>query len=919
MRSARSLFIERVGRLNALQESAFPVISSAQNCLIMAPTGSGKTEAAILPILEAINSIEGEGVLALYVTPLRALNRDLMKRLEELCTSLGITIGVRHGDTSQKERREQVLHPPKLLITTPESIQNMLLSPRLRLAFARLKFVVVDELHELYQNKRGAQLSIGLERLEERAPGFTRIGISATIGDADEAAAFLFGKRPHREINSEVEKRLDVHVVMPTLPQRRHPEFEASFDLDDAALGRIEYLEDMIKSSKATLVFANTRQVVESLGSKIIYLSRLEGFDYVGIHHSSLDREERIQIEDSFKNGKINCIIATSSLELGIDIGRIDMVVQYGSPRQANRLLQRIGRGGHREGAVSKGVIIASSAIEALEAAATIKAASKKRLESHRMERMALDVLANQISGMVLEYRELPIQKAYVIVKRAAPYAELKESEFMRMAEFCASLGLIKINKEMLSLGRRSRTYFIENVSVIPDSRRFFVKRASTNKIISTLDERFVFANIDENASFITKGVPWKVVSIEGDTIFVEQGTEVEASIPDWEGEDIPVSFLIAESAVSYLAHPESAKEMIEPASYDAIHLFTEKQKRFFIPAGNRLLIEELDDYTILHLPLGKLANEFISRALAYTVRKAGGEISVRPTPYAIILDLKLTRKRPDPEKTFRALSQSDALASSGEIMAGSELFRYKFAQVAKLFGIAEKKAVLTKSALNRLIEFYRGTPVYDETVRDLKKNYIDYETVSSFLSGLSAGKIEISRVPSGSPLSRELLHSALGYRELMSGSDIADTDIEELKRKLSGKSVQLLCTYCSFTFSRTITPNKKDQDKILCMRCSSPMVSTYKQEYYDVLSKKKEGKRFTNSERETYTNVIKEASLVDAYGDRALMAFLTYGIGLSTAGKLLKIIRKNEKMFFEDLLRAQRLFIRNSRFWKRN
>ncbi len=912
--------MERVGHLNKLQEDSFNVIYNGRNCIIVAPTGSGKTEAAVLPILEkAADSGSMAGVFALYVTPLRSLNRDMMKRLNDLCTELGVSIGVRHGDTTQSERRSQAINPPLLVITTPESIQNMLLSRRLRKSFENLRYVVVDELHELYYNKRGAQLSVALERLSELNSGFTRVGLSATIGDIKEAARYLFNKREYRVIDSSIEKTLDVHITIPEIPQRRHNEFEASFQIDDKALARIERIEDIVKTSKATLVFANTRQVVEALGSKIIYLSRLEGFDYVGIHHSSLDKDERIEIEDAFKSGRINCIIATSSLELGIDIGRIDMVVQYGSPRQANRLLQRIGRSGHREGVVSKGEIVAGSALEALESAATIISAKNMELERYSVERMPMDVMANQLSSMALEYTEIDIEKAFEIFKRTFTYSDLDAVLFRRMLAFCSDLGTVAVKDNMIVRGRRSRSYFVENISVIPDSRRFVVKRASTNRIISTLDERFVYTNLDENSTFITKGIPWSVISIEDGVVFVEQSAEVSAAVPDWEGEDIPVSRNIAERTMRMLAEPDNAHGIIDEASFASVIRFCDMQRRFFLPGGGKVFIEEKEDYAIVHAPLGKLANEFLARAAASVLGNNREYVSVKSTPYSIIIDFRSIRKRPDVEKTLRIITHQGVFSDISGIMANSEIFRYKFVHVAKLFGIVEKKAVLTRSSINRLMDFYKNTPVYEEALRDVGKNYIDRETVAEFLNGIASGNIKISFVNSGSPLSAEILKSALSRMELLSGTEIGNDDVEQVLKRFEGKEVDMLCTYCSFIYKKKINVSDLSRDKVVCGRCGSPMQCTYCIEYFESISKKRGGKRLTAKDNVSYRNAIDEAGLVSAYGDRAIVALLTYGVGRATAGRVLKMIRKKDKSFVEDVLRAQRIFIRNSRFWKRN
>ncbi|MDE1768766.1 MAG: DEAD/DEAH box helicase, partial [Candidatus Micrarchaeota archaeon] len=262
MNNPYELFLTRFADFTDIQKSAFKIIDEGNNCIITAPTGSGKTEAALLPILDRIKKQDGKGIFAIYITPLRALNRDLIKRLEWLGGELGIDIAVRHGDTTMGERRAQSLNPPQVLITTPESMQNLLLSRNLRRALSNLKVVIVDELHELYYNKRGAQLSVALERFEEVSGNFQRIGISATIGNVEEASRYLFGSRTHKVVESLLKKTFDFTVDMPVRPEKDNKDFRVTFGLDLQAYARIERVAELIRSSSATLVFSNTRQAV---------------------------------------------------------------------------------------------------------------------------------------------------------------------------------------------------------------------------------------------------------------------------------------------------------------------------------------------------------------------------------------------------------------------------------------------------------------------------------------------------------------------------------------------------------------------------------------------------------------------------------------------------------------------------------
>jgi ATP-dependent Lhr-like helicase len=915
MSDVYSLFLERFEKFTEIQELSLPVIKAGRNCIITAPTGSGKTEAALLPILEMLEKQNGRsGIFAFYITPLRALNRDLVKRLEWLCGELGISMSSRHGDTSQKERKLQAANPPHLIITTPETLQNLFLSPRVREAMKSTRAVIVDELHELYHNKRGAQLAVALERIEELSGPFQRIGISATIGNLDAVSSFLFGKREREIVKAKARKRFEISIEMPSVPKRKHQEFEQVFSLDDGALARIERISDIINSSGATLVFANTRQVVESLGSKLVYLNKLEGVDSVGIHHSSLDRQERIEIENSFKEGKLKGIIATSSLELGIDIGRIDHVVQYGSPRQAVRLMQRIGRGGHREGEVSRGHILVSGVLDALESASAVLAAENDKLEKNEIEVEALDVLLNQITAISLEYKKIEVGKVYSIIKRASPFMKTSLETFEKVLKFGNDLHVIRVDSGFVFLSSRTRKYFFANISVIPDSPRFLVKDVVKNRVISTLDEKFVYNYLDVGSSFITKGIPWKVLSIEEDTIFVEAGGDYESAIPDWEGEDIPVSYNIASSAIGLLGDRKTLETTLDEDAYKRVSKFIDVQSKYFLPSERRIFVEELDEYIIVYTPLGKQANEFLARIIAGLMATgAKDRLFVRSTPYAIIIDCRYLRRMPDIRQVFNALTKTDASATFS-FVESSELFRYKFVQIAKLFGVIEKKNALTKSMANRIIDFYKDSVIYEETVRELKKNYLDSQITTDFIDRLRKRECDLELRSGESPLTKEILRSVLHYREFLSRTPAGEEEIKAFEDRFREKDVLLLCTFCGFQFNHRIL--LEDSKNIECRRCKSPMIATYNDDYGNAVLKKIEGKKLDRKEREDYGNAIKETGMISAYGNRAIVALMTYGVGLVTAARVLKMIRPERKYFIKDLIDAQKTFIKNSKFW---
>jgi len=915
-------FLSKFKEFSEIQKRAIGEVERGENCIITAPTGTGKTEAAILPIIEKIRKEPSVGIRAIYVTPLRSLNRDLLRRLEDICNKFSISIAVRHGDTPSKERSSQIRKPPQLLITTPETLQIILITKSFRNALRNVKTVVVDELHELYHTKRGAQLSIALERLVEIAGEFQRIGVSATVGNLDEAAIFLFGKREYKIIKDIGEKNFSLKVEMPNEPVYNYKELREKFSLDKESIARIERIISLIKENRKSILFVNTRQVAESLGSKIIHLSNIYKFGPAAIHHSSLDKEERIKVEDAFKKGEIKSIIATSSLELGIDIGDVDLVMQYGSPKQVTRLIQRVGRSGHGIKGEAKGTIIVGSIIDALESGTIARLSIERRLEKNNMERNPADVAANQIASIALEYNGISESKVITIFSRAGPFIDLKKETLEGILKTLEEQHVIKRANNLILRGSRTLKYFINNISVIPDVSRFVVKNITTNKIISSLDERFVANYIDEGSDFIAKGLPWHVVSIDKGVIYVEPSTSIEAAIPDWEGEDIPVSFEVANAVGSLLEKEEIdfIEKNISIELSKEIGLFFEKQNKYYRFKKGTIPVEIREDYVIIYSPLGKLANDFLGKIIGSIFTADAGTITIKTTPYAIILDTSLAKRRPNIKRDLSILKEYNIenLINNSAIIAQSELFRYKFVQTAKLFGIIEKNATITRNIADRLIQLYKGSEIYKEVVRDLYKNYYDIEHVNEFLSSLRTGSLHFEFYDFGelSPFANEVLRSAYYYKELLLPATPGSSELKQFIEGMEEKKVELLCTFCGFRFSKTLS-ELKEGEKIKCPACGSNMVSIYKEEYMESIEKVKKGEKLSEKEGEYYSESLTCADLINEYGKRALVALSTYGIGVKTAAKILKMIRSDYKYFLIDLIEAQKNYIKYRKFWR--
>src|SRR5213080_199852 len=382
------------------QIEAIPLIAQGDNnVLIIAPTGSGKTEAALLPLIDRmIRNPDRQGISLLYITPLRALNRDLLKRLQTWSSKLDFSVEVRHGDTPAKERRRMAVKPPDLLITTPETLQAVLPGKRMRNHLRHVKSVVIDEIHELAGDRRGVQLTVGLERLREIcANGFQRVGLSATVGNPEEIALFLGGNQPVKTVQIPLNKLTKYKVQYPA-PGEEDRDLARRLYTTPEAAARLTLVDDLVEAHDSTLIFVNSRVNAELLGSKFNMMDRK-----IMVHHGSLPREERVRAEEAFKAGEIKGLVCTSTLELGIDIGSVDLVVQYMSPRQVNSLVQRVGRSGHTLTRTSQGVLVSVSTEDILESVGVIELAREGQLEHTSIHIGALDVLAHQIAGVLMD------------------------------------------------------------------------------------------------------------------------------------------------------------------------------------------------------------------------------------------------------------------------------------------------------------------------------------------------------------------------------------------------------------------------------------------------------------------------------------------------------------------------------------
>ncbi|MEO5577323.1 MAG: DEAD/DEAH box helicase, partial [Gaiellaceae bacterium] len=412
------------------QAAGWPAIATGGHVLIQAPTGSGKTLAAFLYGIDRLDATPGAGLRLLYISPLKALNYDVERNLRGPLAGIKseLRVGVRTGDTSQKERRELVKEPPDILITTPESLFLMLTS-QARETLRGIETVIVDEVHAVAGTKRGAHLAISLERLDALLDRpAQRIGLSATQRPLEEIGRFVSGDRPIQLVDAGTRKELDLEVVVP-LDDMREPAEGGSIwpSIYPAIL-------ELVREHRSTIVFVNSRRLAERLA---IRLNELAEEEIARAHHGSLAREQRVEIEELLKAGRIPCLVATSSLELGIDMGAVDLVIQVESPKSVARGLQRVGRAGHELGSTSKGRIFPKFRADLLESAVVARAMRQGEIEETKIPRNALDVLAQQIVAISAD-AEIAIDDLHKLVRGAYPFSDLSRQQLENVLDMLA-------------------------------------------------------------------------------------------------------------------------------------------------------------------------------------------------------------------------------------------------------------------------------------------------------------------------------------------------------------------------------------------------------------------------------------------------------------------------------------------------
>ena len=892
--------------LTEIQKEAIPEILEEKNCLIIAPTGSGKTECATIPIFSKLKTRKiPNKIKVLYITPLRALNRDVFKRIINYAENEDLKIEIRHGDTSQANRKRIADNPPDILITTPETLVNLLSQKKHLDALSDLEWVVIDEVHELLASERGSQLSLSLERLQIKSKNeIHRIGLSATVGNPEEAGRFLVGSERKFELIHDTSLRnYDVDVVF------------VDGIMDDVAVKIIEYVKKE-QITSPVLLFTNSRGESERLSSILKQKTSLN----VELHHGSLSRQVREETEDILREGKSGIVVCTSSLELGLDIGSVELVIQYGSPRQVSKFMQRIGRSKHNRGDSARGLIITESADDEFEIQAIIERIKEGSIEEQRIHNGSLDVLAHHLVGLSMQVGNVPIEAALKLTKQAYPFRDITLEEFFDVLDILEEQNLIIFNKEKTEYKKNNAffatKYHFQNLSTIPDILKFKVIDTIENKFIGTLDQRFV-GDLDKDQIFVLRGSQWRVLNIDEKAFKVNVlpiRSSKEIPVPKWEGVNIPVDYKTANKVGSFRTRVRngSVKMMNDVVSnLDFIKMPDEKT---IVIESHRLPQQSV---LILHSCFGTKINSTLKIILETMLDASlASKVKSSSDAYRILLSV---------ESKFTKKHITDVFSSNfdiNEIMSvalkGKNDVTWKTFCVGKKFGFYDRGDVYVKNEVRYDFERNINTPLVKEAFRELFHEKFDLEGAQKIIELIKQNEIEIEwiDVDKFSKLAEPVLDQTV-----MSYTNPASIDKEMLlkvRKRLMETKQRLICARCGL-WQRVMTPSETHPLK--CKYCKGQQITCtyeYDHELVKTIQKKHQGKKLTPDEKKNFDKAWKVSSLLSSFGKTALIVMAAYGVGPDTGARILKNrVEDDDDYLIKQIIIAEKTYTLTRGFWK--
>ena len=849
-------FKKRFGHFAPAQLAAVPEIVAGRSTLLSSPTGSGKTLAAFLGIFDHLAKAHEagtlpNGIVAVYISPLRALAYDLRKNLQQPLDELGwdwLRVGSRTGDTTPKERAQQKRKPPHILVTTPESLTLLLSQSGWLAALKSVRFLVVDELHALAENKRGSLTAVAAERLEDirgqmlevrtqketpkNEPAFesqslgsdilpltselVRIGLSATVAPLDTVAAFLVGpERPCRIIEINERKKARIEVFSP-LRDRAYP--AAGY----TATRVLKELGALLVQKRTTLIFTNTRSGAESIGLRLKQ-ALPELAERIEVHHASLDRTIRLDVEDRLKRGELRAVVCSTSLEMGIDIGSIDTVVMISAPKGVSRALQRIGRSGHSMGETSHGVLVASNINDLAECAVTARMMERRELEPVKIHHDPLDVLAQTLVGLAV-FASVTSDEAFALMRRSYPFRALARERFDRVLRYLQGGGLSLEKNYQHVFGKvyvdehgflvlaspRVAREFYQNIGTIATDNMVQVQLGRRN--LGQVEESFM-KGLRVGDVFVLNARTVRLVAVRLLTAKVVAADSAMPTVPRWNANKFPLaSGLAAEvtrlrgEVAARIADPEAAgawlagEYHLSAANTRAlIEHFALQAHISRIPAAGFFLVERFVQRGLVHYffhsLIGRSANDALSRIIAQRVHELkGGNALTTIDDYGFLLVVK-PFQMPSEEEWRRIFRRAEAESALQTALAESNLVKSQFRGVAQT-GLMVPRRVQGQERGARALQwsseiifevlrkYEPDHPLLAEAYAEATQRFLDLPRALAFLEHVANVPWDFREVDRVSPFSFGIYASKI--KETMTLED-PETTIERLYHEMYG------------------------------------------------------------------------------------------------------------------------------------
>lgn len=816
----------RFGAFAPAQLLAVPEIMAGHSTLVSSPTGSGKTLSAFLGVFDFLAKAReaGEkaaGIVAIYISPLRALAYDLQKNLQQPLAELGwdwVRVAARTGDTTPKERAGQKRKPPHILVTTPESLTLLLSQPSWLPSLRTVRFLILDELHALAENKRGALLMVSAERLQEVCPQpLVRVGLSATVAPLETVAEFLVGPgRDCRLIEVTQRKAAKIEVYSP-LRENAYP--PAGY----TATRVLGELAGLLRKKRTTLIFTNTRSGAETIGVRLKELMP-DLASQVEVHHASLDRSVRLEVEDRLRRGELRAVVCSTSLEMGIDIGSIDLVVMVSAPKGVARALQRLGRSGHSMGATSHGLLVASNINDLAECAATARMMERRELEPVRIHDNPLDVLAQTLVGLAV-YGSMTPADALALVRRSYPFRALSQDLFDRVLRYLEGGG-VSLERQYRGLFGKVRLdeaghlslpspavarSLYQNIGTITSETMVLVQMG--RRRIGQIEESFM-RRMNPGDVFVLNGRCFRLVKTHLLTAMVKAADRSLPTIPRWYANKMPLASGLAAEVARLRARMAAGLDAewlqqeygITRGNADALVAhFALQAEISAIPTPDSFLVEVYREPGIInyffHSLIGRSANDALSRVIAQRVKETkGGNALTTIDDYGFLLTLRDFQEigSGDWKEIFRRQGAEEAMRKA---LADSSLVKWQFRGTSQT-GLMVPRRVHGAERGTRAMQFSSEIifdvlrryepdhPLLVEAYSEVTLRFLDLPRALDFMDRVTALPWDVRELKRISPFSFGIFVSKI--KETMTLED-PETTIERLYNEMYGHAENAL------------------------------------------------------------------------------------------------------------------------------